>query len=234
LNIKLNVKRLIAVLLLGFSVAAFCAAQTETGNASYDSSKTGFSITHSSLSFNTRVKVTNLRNGLSVEAVVNGRPRSSDRIADISRDAGDALGMDKSGMTMVQIEKLPPRVNTQSTAPVETPAQEEPPPKPAPPPVIVIPATPAPVQQNQPDQPVVSTQILPVQTITDIQYVPVPASPSCPPYCLPVIVALLVLVILLLSLILVLLLRRFPLWPWRYPFWLRRYYHRRKKQQRRN
>jgi hypothetical protein len=231
----LNVKRLITVLILGFSVAAFCAAQIQTGNASYNPSKTGHAISHSSLSFNTRVKVTNLRNNRSVETVVDYRiPISNDRIADISRDVGDALEMSKSGMTMVQIEVLPPRVNTQSTVPAETPAQEETPPKPAPPPVIVVPVTPAPVQQEQQEQPAVSTQILPVQTITDIQYVPVPASPSCPPYCLPVIVALLVLVIILLSVILVLLLRRFPLWPWHYPFWLRRYYHRRKKQQRRN
>jgi hypothetical protein len=226
-------KRLIAVLILGFSIVSLCAAQVQTGNASYNPSKTGHAISHSSLSFNTRVKVTNLRNNRSVEAIVNGRiPITSERIADISRETGDALEMSSNGMTLVQIEVLPPRENTQSPVPAETPAQEETPPKPAPPPVIVTPVTPvtpAPVQQDRQDQPAASTQILPVQTITDIQYVPVPASPACAPYCLPVILALLVLVIILLAVILVLLLRRLPLWPWYYPLWLRRYHRYRKR-----
>jgi hypothetical protein len=236
-------KRLSAALVLGFLVSSFCFAQIQTGNASYNPSKTGLHINHSSLSFNTHVKVTNLRNNRSVEAVVDGRiPISEDRIADISRDLGDALEMSKSGMTLVQIEVLPPRGNTevsvpaQSPVPAETPARETVP-KPVPPPVIVIPAAPvtpaapAPVQQDRPAAP---PQILPVQTITDIQYVPVPASPSCVPYCLPVLLALLVLVIILLVVILVLLLRRRLLWPWHYPFWLRRYYHRYKKRKQRN
>jgi hypothetical protein len=137
--------------------------------------------------------------------------------------------MDKNSMTRVQIEKLPPRGNTQvspaqSPAPAPAPAQGT-----APNPPVQVQIIPVPVQQDQPAAP---PQILPVQTITDIQYVPVPASPSCAPYCLPVILALFILVILLLAAILVLLLRRFPLWPWHYPFWLRRYYHRYKKRQR--
>jgi hypothetical protein len=208
-------------LLLGFSIVSLCAAQSQTGNASYNPSKTGLRISHSSLSFNTRVRVTNLQNNRSVEAVVDGRiPITNERIADISREAGDALEMNKNGMTLVKIEELPPRTR-QAPVPAETPVQEA---SPAPPPAVV---TVVPVPQDPPPP-----QILPVQTITDIQYVPVPAAPSCTPYCLPLIVGLLVLLILLLALLLVLLLRRFPLWPWYYPFWLRRYYHRYKGQQR--
>jgi hypothetical protein len=217
-------KRLSASLILGFSILSFCFAQ-QTGKASYNPSKKGFHISHSSLSFNTHVRVTNLLNSRSVEAVVNGRiPIDSERIADISQEAGDALEMNKSGMTLVLIETLPPRVNPASP-PVEAPPVRDTAPEPVPPPPVQAQAAPAPVQQAQTPPP---PQILPVQTITDIQYVPVQAAPSCAPSLLLVILVLLFLVIILLVVILLLLLRRLPFWPW-YPLWLRRYHRYAKK-----
>jgi hypothetical protein len=208
-------KRLSAALVFGFLAVSFCFAQIQTGNASYNSSKAGFTISHSSLSFNTHVKVTNLQNSLFVEAVVNGRiPISVDRIADISRDAGDALAIDKNGMTRVQIEVL--AVLGTESVPVETPAQ--------------VPAqtnVPEPVpQQSAPPTVVTQTQVLPLQTVTDIQYVPIPAAAPAQPCCnarlILAILLLLILVIAMLVVILILLHRRLPLWPWYYPLWIRR------------
>jgi hypothetical protein len=202
-------KRLSAALIFALLIVSFCFAQIQTGNASYNASKTGFTINHPSLSFNTRVKVTNLRNNRFVEAVVNGRiPISADRIADISRDAGDALAIDKDGMTLVQIEVLPGRVT--ESAPVESSAQT----------TVPEPVPPAPPSV------VTQTQILPLQTVTDIQYVPVPAAAPVQPCCnarlLLAILLLLILVIAILVVILILLHRRVPLWPWYYPLWIRR------------
>ncbi|MDR0655073.1 MAG: hypothetical protein LBG22_02065 [Treponema sp.] len=215
-------KRLSAVLVFGFLLVSLCFAQIQTGNASYNSSKTGFTISHPSLSFNTRVKVTNLKNNRFVETVVNGRiPIDAERIADISRDAGDALEIDKNGMTLVLLEVLPPHI-TESPAEdsTQTPAVVEPAPTPTPVP-----------QQSAP--PSVLTQILPLQTVTDIQYVPVtaaaPVQPCCNARLILAIFLLLLLVIALLVAILVLLLRRLPPWPWHYPLWLRRRYRHAKK-----
>jgi hypothetical protein len=200
-------KRLIASLIIGFMGVTFCVAQVQPGNASYNASKTGFTISHASLSFNTRVKVTNLRNNRFVEAVVNGRiPISADRIADISRDAGDALEMDKNGMTLVQIEELPPRVT--ESVPSGNQAQ-------------TVPNQP----QSLPPTVVTQTQVLPVQTVTDVQYIPVPSAPAQPCCSAPLILAillLLILVIAILVVVLILLHRRLPLWPWYYPLWIRR------------
>jgi hypothetical protein len=208
-------KRLSAALVFGFLAVSFCVAQIQTGNASYNSSKAGFTISHPSLSFNTRVKVTNLQNSLFVEAVVNGRiPISADRIADINRDAGDALAIDRDGMTRVQIEVLP--VHGTESVSAETPVQAP-----------VQTSVPEPVpQQSAPPTIVTQTQVLPVQTVTDIQYVPVPAAAPVQPCCnarlILAILLLLILVIAMLVVILILLHRRLPLWPWYYPLWIRR------------
>jgi hypothetical protein len=205
-------KRLSAALVFGFLAVSFCFAQIQTGDASYNSSKAGFMISHSSMSFGTRVKVTNLRNGLFVEAVVDGRiPINADRIADIFRDAGDALEMDKNGMTRVQIERLPPHAT--ESVPAETPPVQTNVPEPVP-------------QQSAPPTIVTQTQVLPLQTVTDIQYVPVPAAAPVQPCCnarlILAILLLLILVIAMLVVILILLHRRLPLWPWYYPLWIRR------------
>jgi hypothetical protein len=219
-------KRLSAALIFGFLASSFCFAQIQTGNASYNSTKSGFTISHSSLSFNTRVKVINLQNGRAVEAVVNGRiPINSERIADISRDAGDALGIEKTGMTRVEIEILPAHV----AASAETPAQDagpEQPPQPvraesAPSPVPREQAAPAQQERAAPPPP----QILPLQTVTDIQYIPVPAAGQlcCNTPLLVAILVLLILAILCLLIILILLLRHLLLWPWHYKVWYRRH-----------
>jgi hypothetical protein len=212
-------KRLSAILILGFSVAAFCFSQSQEGNATYNPSKPGLSIDHPSLSFNTRVKITNLQNNQSVEAVVNGRiPINAGRIADIHQGAGDALGMNKTGTTLVRIEEL-------FRAAAQTPPAPAPQETPAPPPPVPV-TIPVPVQQIQ-EQPAPPPQILPVETITNVEYIQVPTPVYAPVSCAPsLLIAILILVILgiiLLVVILLLLLRRLPLWPWYYPFWLRRY-----------
>ncbi|MDR1388431.1 MAG: hypothetical protein LBJ31_00445 [Treponema sp.] len=196
-------KRISAVLVFGLLAVSFCFAQVQVGNASYNASKEGFTISHSSLSFNTHVKVTNLRNNRFVEALVDYRiPISTERIADISREAGDALDISKNGMTLVQIEVLPPRTAESAPAAVQQPAP----------------------QSAAPSSTI--TQVLPLQTITDLQYVPVPAAaaavPCCSAFLILVILLLLILVIAIQVVILVLLRRRLPLWPWCYPLWIRR------------
>jgi hypothetical protein len=219
-------KRLNAALILGLLISSFCFAQTQTGNASYNPSKAGFTISHSSLSFNTHVRVTNLLNNRSVEAVVNGRiPIDSARIADISQEVGDALEMDKTRMTLVQLEVLPPRV-AESPAPAavqDTQPQSQ-----------QQPSSPPPSSPQQSSAPPV-TQILPLQTITEYVQVPTavpvaaPVQPCCNARLILAIFLLLILVIAILVVILVLLLRRLPPWPWHYPLWLRRRYRHVKK-----
>jgi rare lipoprotein A (peptidoglycan hydrolase) len=106
--------------LLGFG-------QVQRGDASYNPDKEGLTIDHATLSLNARVKITNLENHRSVEAVVNGRiPDGSDRIADISREAGDILGMSGSGMSPVEIEVLDILTETVPAppSPEEAPAPE--------------------------------------------------------------------------------------------------------------
>ncbi|MDR2158743.1 MAG: hypothetical protein LBP23_01610 [Treponema sp.] len=220
-------KRLCAALILGILTSSFCSAQIQTGNASYNPSKTGLTISHPSLSFNTHVRVTNLRNNRSVEAVVNGRiPIESERIADISRQAGAALEMNTTGLTLVEIEVIPGRTAAGEPAPaVPLTAAEQPPPAPQgqspAPPAAQASSSSAPQGQTPPAVP----QILPVQTVTDIQYVPVPgpAGSGCCNPLLWVVLVLLLLVIIFLIVILILMLRRFYLWPWHYPVWYRRH-----------
>jgi hypothetical protein len=220
-------KRFFAVPALALLVSFFCSAQTQTGNASYNESKTGFTISHPSLSFNTRVLVTNLRNNRSVEAVVDYRiPISPDRIADISKDVGDAIGMARTGMTLVEIEELPSR-RAASEPPVQ--AETTPPapgPQPAQSPAPAPAASSAPAQS--PAQPAPSAaQAPPAETIIEeVRYIPVAAAPaSCP--CtplLPIFLCLLILVLILLLVILILYLRHLYLWRRYHLIWLRRHY----------
>ena len=103
-------KRLGPTLVFFLVFPVFVFTQTQTGNASYNPGKEGFTISHSSLSFNTRVKVTNLQNNRFEEAVVNARiPISADRIADISRELGNALEMPRNGLTLVEQDQEPDR-----------------------------------------------------------------------------------------------------------------------------
>jgi hypothetical protein len=212
-------KRVSAVLAFFLFVSGLAFAQSQTGDATYNSSKQGLAISHSSLSFNTRVKVTNLRNNLSSEAVVNGRiPITTERIADISRELGDAIGMAKTGMTLVEIEIL------FHPAAASGPVQEVQPPAPSPRPA------PQPAPQPPPPQPqpsAVDTQTPaaapPVQTVISPQYIPFPS--GCSPCCIPLMVVIicLMLVVIILLVILIVFFRRLLWWPWYHPVWLRRH-----------
>jgi rare lipoprotein A (peptidoglycan hydrolase) len=67
----------------------------------------GFTAAHASLPFGSKVKVTNLANGKSVEVKINDRgPFIENRIIDVSRAAAKALEMKKSGTTTVRVELL--------------------------------------------------------------------------------------------------------------------------------
>jgi len=60
---------------------------------------------HKTLPFGTHVKVTNAKNGKSVELVINDRgPRQAGRVLDISPAAAKALGFSRHGMAEVSVE----------------------------------------------------------------------------------------------------------------------------------
>ncbi|MDR3173444.1 MAG: septal ring lytic transglycosylase RlpA family protein [Treponema sp.] len=235
-------QRLGPVLAFFLLFPVFSFTQTQTGNASYNSSKEGFTIGHSSLSFNTRVKVTNLTNNLFEEAVVNARiPISADRIADISRELGKALEMPGNGLTLVEIEILPARPAAESPVPESAP-NPNPPPAPSP---VPIPVSAAPVPAPRPAArpapvpvpvPIVKTGEkeaevpvpVPAPVVrTEIQYVPVPSpcpeQPRCWPFFIPIL-ALLILIIILIVIVILLVSRKPVFWPWYRPVRIRRRY----------
>jgi hypothetical protein len=200
-------------------LSVYCFGQSQTGEASYNTSKSGFTISHSSMSFGTRVRVINLANNSEVIATVDNRiPASDPRVADISREAGDAIGMAHTGYTMVRIEQLIPPQSAASPAPAPVPTPA--PPVSAPP--VQEPRqtpTPAPPPPQEPRE-----EIIQVVTPSQVQYIPAPVIEqlNCP--LSPVVIILLALVAALLAAILVLLIcaRRFPWWPG-YPWWVWRY-----------
>ena len=64
---------------------------------------------HRELPFGTRLRVTNLANGRSVEVRVNDRgPFAGDRILDLSRRAAEELDMIEQGVADVRAEVLTP------------------------------------------------------------------------------------------------------------------------------
>lgn len=66
-----------------------------------------FTAAHRTLPWGSRVKVTNLDNGKSVDVRINDRgPFGKGRIIDVSRAAARALGMVGRGITTVQVEWL--------------------------------------------------------------------------------------------------------------------------------
>jgi rare lipoprotein A len=66
-----------------------------------------FTAAHPTLPWGSRVKVTNLANGKSVDVRINDRgPFGKDRIIDVSRAAARALGMVGRGITTVRVEWL--------------------------------------------------------------------------------------------------------------------------------
>jgi rare lipoprotein A len=67
-----------------------------------------FTAAHRTLPLGSRVKLTNLANGKSVEVRINDRgPFSKGRIIDVSRAAARSLGMVEQGITTVHIELVP-------------------------------------------------------------------------------------------------------------------------------
>ena len=69
------------------------------------------SAAHRTLPFGTRLRVTHMRTGRSVEVVVNDRgPYVGGRILDLSRQAALLLGIIRDGLADVRLERLTPSV----------------------------------------------------------------------------------------------------------------------------
>ena len=67
----------------------------------------GLTAAHKTLPLPTKVRVTNLRNGRSVNVVVNDRgPFKKGRIIDLSHGAAKKIGLDKQGLGKVRVEYL--------------------------------------------------------------------------------------------------------------------------------
>lgn len=67
--------------------------------------KNALTAAHRKLPFGTRVKVTYLENGKSVEVVINDRgPHSKNRIIDLSGAAAEKLGLKQAGVGDVKLE----------------------------------------------------------------------------------------------------------------------------------
>lgn len=112
------------ILLFMLAVAGYAwAAAVQEGEASYyadklDGNKTasgeiyrkdGLTAAHRSLPFGTRVKVTYLKTGKSVEVVINDRgPHVKGRIIDLSRAAARVLGLIEDGHGEVRLEGCAP------------------------------------------------------------------------------------------------------------------------------
>ena len=99
------------------------AAEPEEGGASYyaDSlngqktasgeryDKTALSAAHRTLPFGTKVKVTYLKTGQSVDVVINDRgPYARDRIIDLSAAAARKIGLTDAGHGKVRLEIIKP------------------------------------------------------------------------------------------------------------------------------
>lgn len=125
----MNIFRLYAATFILFSVPLLFnavsvdaqAAEPEQGQAAYyaDSlegektasgepySKKAYTAAHRTLPFGTKVKVTYLKTGKSVEVVINDRgPRAKHRIIDVSRAAAVSLGMIEDGHGEVKLEVI--------------------------------------------------------------------------------------------------------------------------------
>jgi len=122
--IVLNPILLMLLFVVSVNVCAGTAAMdVQTGEASYyaDSlhgnktasgapyDKDAMTAAHRSLPFDTRVKVTYLKTGKSVEVVINDRgPHAKGRIIDLSAAAAQAVGLVEDGHGKVRLEVLVP------------------------------------------------------------------------------------------------------------------------------
>ena len=111
------------LLLMSVAVSAAVAMDVQEGEASYyaDSlngnktasgavyDKDAMTAAHRTLPFGTRVKVTYLKTGNSVEVEINDRgPHAKNRIIDLSRAAASKVGMLDDGHGKVKLEVLEP------------------------------------------------------------------------------------------------------------------------------
>ena len=70
--------------------------------------KDAFTAAHRSLEFGTRVKVTYLKTGKSVEVRINDRgPHTEDRLIDVSGAAARAIGLTEDGVGEVELAVQP-------------------------------------------------------------------------------------------------------------------------------
>jgi len=121
--IVLNPILLMLLVVLNVNVYAGAAMDVQEGEASYyaDSldgnkiasgapyDKDAMTAAHRSLPFDTRVKVTYLKTGKSVEVVINDRgPHAKGRIIDLSGAAAQAVGLVEDGHGKVKLEVLAP------------------------------------------------------------------------------------------------------------------------------
>jgi rare lipoprotein A len=82
----------------------FVGRRTASGER-YDAD--ALTAAHRTLPFGTRVRVTNLANGRSVEVVINDRgPHRKGRVIDLSRRAAETLDMVRAGTVRVAVEVL--------------------------------------------------------------------------------------------------------------------------------
>jgi rare lipoprotein A len=77
---------------------------------------------HRSLPLNSKVRVTNLANGRSVEVTINDRgPYVEHRLIDVSAEAAKKLGMTKDGVVPVQVETVKPAAPETEVASADRP-----------------------------------------------------------------------------------------------------------------
>lgn len=117
----LNIIQLLSVLLLLMSTGNKASFKSQTGKASFygrefEGRKTAcgeifrnadFTAAHRTLPFHTFVRVTNLRNDLSISVRINDRgPFVNNRIIDLSEAGARRIGSYNKGLAPVKVEKL--------------------------------------------------------------------------------------------------------------------------------
>jgi rare lipoprotein A len=93
-------------------VASYYASKFEGRRTANGERYTGdeYTAAHKTLPFGTRIRVTHLKSGRTVECRVNDRgPHKKGRIVDLSRRAAEALGIMADGLAKVRLEVLEAR-----------------------------------------------------------------------------------------------------------------------------
>lgn len=81
--------------------------------------KTLYTAAHSSLPFDTKVEVTNPKNGKSVIVRINDRmPRNKQRVIDLSRAAAEELGIVRAGIASVKLTEVTKEEDRQQETPL--------------------------------------------------------------------------------------------------------------------